>query len=80
MDAHLEHWRSQGRSFDYLGFEVIYRREGTGAVLLLIHGHPFSSFEWHAIWPGALSRSTPSPTLDEPRAPLAYQSARFCLA
>jgi pimeloyl-ACP methyl ester carboxylesterase len=58
MDAHLEQWHSRGQSFDYLGFEVFYRREGTGAVLLLMHGYPFSSFDWHAIWPALSERFT----------------------
>ena len=25
MDVQLEDWRSRGRSYDYLGFEVFYR-------------------------------------------------------
>ena len=58
MDAQLEDWRSRGRSFDYLGFEVFYRREGTGPVLLLIHGYPFSSFDWHPIWLALTERFT----------------------
>jgi pimeloyl-ACP methyl ester carboxylesterase len=58
MDAQLEGWRSRGRSFDYLGFEVFYRQEGTGPVLLLIHGYPFSSFDWHPIWLALTERFT----------------------
>ena len=51
MDAQLEDWRSRGELFDYLGFEIFYRREGSGPTLLLAHGYPFSSFDWHDIWP-----------------------------
>ena len=58
MDAQLEHWRSRGRSFDHLGFEVFFRHEGAGPVLLLVHGYPFSSFDWHAIWPALSERFT----------------------
>ena len=65
MDARLEEWRSQGESFDYLGFEVFYRLEGTrrrrigrGPVLLLVHGYPFSSFDWAEIWPALTERFT----------------------
>jgi pimeloyl-ACP methyl ester carboxylesterase len=58
MDAQLEDWRSRGRSFDYLGFEVFYRQEGTGPGLLLIHGYPFSSFDWHPIWLALTERFT----------------------
>lgn len=58
MDAQLEDWQSRGRSFDYLGFEVFYRQEGAGPVLLLIHGYPFSSFDWHVIWLALTERFT----------------------
>jgi pimeloyl-ACP methyl ester carboxylesterase len=58
MDAQLEQWRSQGRTIDYLGFEVFYRHEGTGPTLLLLHGYPFSSFDWHAVWPALSERFT----------------------
>jgi len=58
MNAQLEDWRSRGRSFDYLGFEVFFRQQGAGPVLLLIHGYPFSSFDWHPIWPALTDRFT----------------------
>lgn len=58
MDPMLEAWRSRGETFDYLGFEVFYRRAGSGPVLLLAHGYPFSSFDWHEIWPGLTERFT----------------------
>ena len=56
MDAQLEDWRSRGATFDYLGFEIFYRREGNGPVLLLVHGYPFSSFDWNEIWPALTER------------------------
>jgi pimeloyl-ACP methyl ester carboxylesterase len=58
MNAQLENWRSRGHFFDYLGFEVFFRQQGAGPVLLLIHGYPFSSFDWHAIWPALTERFT----------------------
>jgi pimeloyl-ACP methyl ester carboxylesterase len=58
MNAQLEDWRSRGHSFDYLGFEVFFRQQGAGPVLLLIHGYPFSSFDWHPIWPALTERFT----------------------
>lgn len=55
MDAELEHWKAEGRYFDYLGFEVFYRVAGRalgqGPRLLLIHGYPFNTFDWKPIWP-----------------------------
>ena len=58
MDVQLQQWRSSGQFFDHLGFEVFYRREGTGPVLLLMHGYPFNSFDWHALWPALSERFT----------------------
>ena len=46
MDPELEQWKGAGKQFDYLGFEVFYRNEGSGPVLLLIHGYPFNSWDW----------------------------------
>jgi pimeloyl-ACP methyl ester carboxylesterase len=58
MDPQLEDWRSRGEHFDYLGFDVFYRREGSGPVLLLVHGYPFNSFDWKEIWPALTERFT----------------------
>jgi pimeloyl-ACP methyl ester carboxylesterase len=51
VDAELERWKDRGQFFDYLGFEVFYMTAGSGAYLLLVHGYPFSSFDWVRIWP-----------------------------
>jgi pimeloyl-ACP methyl ester carboxylesterase len=51
VDAELERWKGRGQWFDYLGFEVFFVREGSGPQLVLIHGYPFSSFDWSRIWP-----------------------------
>jgi pimeloyl-ACP methyl ester carboxylesterase len=56
LDPELERWKQAGSSFDYLGFEVFYRTEGSGPQLLLIHGYPFSSFDWAPIWPALTER------------------------
>lgn len=58
MDAELERWKTGGQYFDYLGFEIFFRVEGTGPALLLIHGYPFSSFDWSLIWPTLVERFT----------------------
>ncbi|EUA63024.1 alpha/beta hydrolase domain protein [Mycobacteroides abscessus 1948] len=31
MDAELEEWKAAGHYFDYLGFDIFYRVEGSGA-------------------------------------------------
>jgi len=51
VDAELERWKGRGQWFDYLGFEVFFVRDGSGPQLVLIHGYPFSSFDWLRIWP-----------------------------
>jgi pimeloyl-ACP methyl ester carboxylesterase len=56
MDSELERWKAAGRYFDYLGFEVFYRNEGSGPPLLLIHGYPFNTWDWAPIWPTLTER------------------------
>jgi pimeloyl-ACP methyl ester carboxylesterase len=58
MDAELERWKSGGQYFDYLGFDVFYRVEGTGPHLLLIHGYPFNTFDWAPLWDRLTARFT----------------------
>lgn len=58
MDAELGRWLDSGRHFDYLGFDIFYRIEGSGPPLLLIHGYPFNSFDWAPIWPTLTQRFT----------------------
>ncbi|MGH3641055.1 MAG: alpha/beta fold hydrolase [Mycobacterium sp.] len=62
MDAELERWRSAGQYFDYLGFDIFFRVDGKpfgqAPVLLLIHGYPFSSWDWSLIWPTLVQRFT----------------------
>src|SRR5206468_9117317 len=58
MDAGLATWLDAGLYFDYLGFEIFYRIEGSGPPLLLIHGYPFNSFDWQLIWPTLTQRFT----------------------
>jgi pimeloyl-ACP methyl ester carboxylesterase len=58
MDADLASWLDAGGYFDYLGFDVFYRMEGSGPPLLLIHGYPFNSFDWAPIWPSLTRRFT----------------------
>ena len=58
MDAELASWLDDGLYFDYLGFEIFYRMEGSGPPLLLIHGYPFNSFDWAPIWPTLTQRFT----------------------
>ena len=58
MDAEMARWLAAGKHFDYLGFDIFYRVEGSGPPLLLIHGYPFNSFDWAPIWPTLTERFT----------------------
>ena len=52
----LSHWRSSGHFLNVDGQQVFYKTEGTGPVLLLIHGYPTASFDWAKIWPKLTSQ------------------------
>lgn len=48
----LDHWQQQGCYFDYKSHQIFYRVEGSAEkpTLLLIHGFPTCSWDWHALW------------------------------
>ncbi|MCP8463239.1 alpha/beta hydrolase [Pseudomonas sp. ZM23] len=46
----LRDWRAQGRSFDFRGHGIRYWCAGAGEPLLLIHGFPTASWDWHYLW------------------------------
>jgi len=62
MDGELERWKSAGRYFDYLGFEIFHRVDGAplgeAPTLLLVHGYPFNSWDWSLIWAALTERFT----------------------
>ncbi len=47
----LDGWRAQGSTHRHRGHTVFFREAGEGDALLLIHGFPTASWDWHAIWP-----------------------------
>ncbi len=48
----LDEWRASGEFFDYAGHKIFFRRGGNsvGENLLLMHGFPTSSYDYHKIW------------------------------
>ncbi len=58
VDAELERWREAGQHFDYLGFDIFFRHEGRGPNLLLVHGYPFNTWDWHLLWGRLTQRFT----------------------
>lgn len=43
-------WRTRGRSFTFRGQSIRYWTAGQGAPLLLLHGFPTASWDWHYLW------------------------------
>ena len=48
----LADWRARGQSFDFRGHALRYWTAGTASAepLLLIHGFPTASWDWHYLW------------------------------
>lgn len=46
----LRDWRAQGSDFTFRGHAVRYWSAGSGAPLLLVHGFPSASWDWHYLW------------------------------
>jgi pimeloyl-ACP methyl ester carboxylesterase len=43
-------WLETGTWFLYRGHRIFYRIEGNGQPLILLHGFPTSSWDWHRLW------------------------------
>jgi pimeloyl-ACP methyl ester carboxylesterase len=55
----LECWRAAGQNFSFQGHGIFYRDSGArpnADVLLLLHGFPTSSFDWHFVWDALIAR------------------------
>ncbi|XP_018602853.1 mesoderm-specific transcript homolog protein isoform X2 [Scleropages formosus] len=50
----LQGWRTTGASFTFKGHSIFYRESfgvlGSSDVVILLHGFPTSSYDWHKIW------------------------------
>jgi pimeloyl-ACP methyl ester carboxylesterase len=46
----LRDWRAQGKRLSFQGHEIAYWTAGQGEPLLLIHGFPTASWDWHYLW------------------------------
>lgn len=49
MKNEIEKWKASGNYFSYKDNNIFYLQEGDGDDLLIIHGYPYSSFEWKDI-------------------------------
>ena len=52
----LELWHQAGSIFDFGGHSIYYQRAGHGPKLVLIHGFPTASWDWHKIWSALVAR------------------------
>jgi pimeloyl-ACP methyl ester carboxylesterase len=55
----LERWHAAGNYFSFQRQDIFYRDSGVrqhAEVLLLLHGFPTSSFDWHFIWESLATR------------------------
>jgi pimeloyl-ACP methyl ester carboxylesterase len=51
-----DRWRESGEWFSWQGHRIFHRVEGAGPWLLLVHGFPTASWDWHRIWPALVDR------------------------
>lgn len=55
----LDAWREAGSTFPFRGHRIFYASGGqgrAGEALLLIHGFPTASWDWHLVWPALVER------------------------
>ena len=54
----LPDWRAAGHYFTHGGRTIFFRDDGPrdAPALLLVHGFPTASWDWHAIWPALAQR------------------------
>lgn len=50
LSARIQAWQQAGQWMDWRGQRVFFRKSGQGPALLLIHGYPVGSYDWHAIY------------------------------
>ncbi len=54
----LQVWQAGGDYFSHNGQRIFFRVEGDGPALLLVHGYPTASWDWHKVWPALCDRFT----------------------
>ncbi len=48
----FQEWHERGKYFRYRDVHrIFYQQAGTGPVLVLLHGFPTASWDWHKVWP-----------------------------
>jgi pimeloyl-ACP methyl ester carboxylesterase len=54
----IQEWQRSGQSFDFCGQSIFYQIQGKedAPTLLLIHGYPSASWDWHLQWPTLIQK------------------------
>lgn len=50
LSPRLTQWQQGGHVFRARGHHLFYKDQGRGSAVLLLHGYPTGSFDWHAVW------------------------------
>lgn len=50
----LKEWQESAETFEHGGYKLSYHdtKEGQKEALVMLHGYPTSSFDWHLVWGG----------------------------
>lgn len=54
----LSTWQAEGKTFTHNGHRTFYRVAGAGRTLVLLHGFPTASWDWHLVWEALAERYT----------------------
>lgn len=54
----FDSWQNDAQHFTYRGHQIAYWTAGEGPNLVLIHGFPTASWDWHKMWPELTKRFT----------------------
>ncbi|WP_095011312.1 alpha/beta fold hydrolase [Tsuneonella mangrovi] len=46
----IAEWRADAKHFTFDGQQIAYWTGGSGKPLLLVHGYPTASWDWHKVW------------------------------
>ena len=52
MEMTLDKWVEDTKHWRHRDHEIAFHEAGTGSALVLIHGFPTCSWDWHRVWPG----------------------------
>lgn len=50
MNKEVQKWKNKGQFLKVYGNDIFYIQEGKGPNLLILHGYPYNTFEWKAVW------------------------------